>query len=306
MLILRNAIILAISLGIWAHVLCPLRAESVVVVLLDDSGSMNDEMKAGRRSEPRMAVAKRALKKLVLQLPEDTQLGLLLMNGSSESDGWLVPLGKLNRQTTLARIDQVSADGGTPLGGSMKIAMNALLEYRKEQPIGDYRLLVVTDGEATDPEVLQSYLPAIVSRGVFIDVIGVDMQTDHSLARRSHSYRRADDERSLERALTEVFAESSVSDNKDTAQADFDLISGLPDELAQQALAALVELQGQPIDPEDTGSDANAEGALNSGTGQSTSGTPVLGSWVCSFACLAFLLVVVLIVVSLIGKIVKK
>jgi hypothetical protein len=277
-------------------------AENIVVVVLDDSGSMNDRMRSGR--EPRMLVAKKALRKLVAQLPENTRLGVLLMNGSPQTNGWLIPLEELNRQKAISQIESVQADGGTPLGGSMKTAMEALLEYRRNQPIGDYRLLVVTDGEATDEEVLQQYLPGIVSRGIFIDVIGVDMQSDHSLALRSHSYRRADDAASLQRALTEVFAESSYSDDFDGAQADFDLIAAIPDDLAQQALATLTDLQSQPIVADSALTSGYADGQMPQGT--PTGSRPGNNSWICTFFFVVLLLVSVRILVSVLGKITKK
>jgi len=281
---------------------CPcLTAENVVVVVLDDSGSMNERMGSGKKSEPRMDVAKQALRKLVTQLPEDTRLGVLLMNGSYQSGGWLIPLGVLNRRAAISQIEKVEADGGTPLGESMKTALNALLEYRQKQPFGDYRLLVVTDGEATDEEVLQQFLPDIVSRGIFIDVIGVDMKSDHSLASRSHSYRKADDAASLEKALTEVFAESSYSDDLNGAQAEFDLIAALPDELAQQALAALTELQGQPLGA-GRSQDADSDGEVGAPTGKRAED----GSWICTFTFIILLLVTVRVLVSVVARISKK
>jgi len=219
----------------------------VVVIVLDDSGSMRDKMRTDQGKEPRMKVAQRALKKLVEQLPENTQLGLLLMNGARNEGGWLVPLAPLEKGKTIALIDQVRADGGTPLGRSMKIAMDQLLAARNSKPIGDYRLIVVTDGEATDANVLNQYLPEIVARGIVVDAIGVDMNSDHTLASKSHTYRRANDAASFESALVEIFAESSQSQVDDGGSSDFELISGLPDEFASEALAALSSMANQPI-----------------------------------------------------------
>jgi uncharacterized protein YegL len=194
-----------------------------------------------------MSVAKSALTRVVEQLPEGTKFGLLLMNGSRASQGWLIPLAALDRASALARIDKVRADGGTPLGQSMKTAMDELLALRSKVPYGDYRLLVVTDGEASDPKVLASYLPDMVSRGVVVDVIGVDMASEHSLAQRTHSYRKANDAASFEKALTEIFAESASSGSNDDGAADFDRIAGLPDEFATEALKALTMAQNGEI-----------------------------------------------------------
>ena len=222
-------------------------SESIVVVLLDDSGSMKTEMRTNSGNEPRMTVAKNALTRVVGQLPEGTKFGLLLMNGARANQGWLIPLTSLDRASALARIDQVRAEGGTPLGQSMKTAMDELLALRSKVPYGDYRLLVVTDGEATDKEVLERYLPDMVSRGVVVDVIGVDMRSEHSLAKRTHSYRKANDAASFEKALTEIFAESASSGSNDDGAADFDRIAGLPDEFATESLKALTMAQNGEI-----------------------------------------------------------
>lgn len=221
--------------------------ESVVVILLDDSGSMNNRMRDGGRSTPRMEVAKNALRKVIGQLPGDTQLGLLLLNGARQTGGWLIPLGPLDRSEAISQVEKLKARGGTPLGRTMTVAMDTLIEHRRKQPYGDYRLLVVTDGEATDRSVLRRNLPSLLSRGIAVDVIGVDMKSDHTLANSAHSYRRANDAESFEQALTEIFAESIDGANDQTGESDFDLLAGLPDGFAQQVLPALSEMTTQPI-----------------------------------------------------------
>ena len=55
------------------------------------------------------------------------------------------------------------------------------------------QLLVVTDGEANDAGLVDGYTPDIISRGITIDAIGVEMQSRRTLANMVHSYRNADD-----------------------------------------------------------------------------------------------------------------
>ncbi|MCU0720787.1 MAG: VWA domain-containing protein [Pirellula sp.] len=243
----------------------------VVVIVLDDSGSMRDKMRTDQGKEPRMQVAQRALKKLVEQLPDNTQLGLLLMNGARNERGWLVPLGPIEKGKTIALIDQVRADGGTPLGQSMKTAMEQLLVARTSKPIGDYRLIVVTDGEATDSNVLNEFLPEIVARGIVVDAIGVDMKNDHTLASKAHTYRRANDAASFESALVEIFAESSQSQLGDSGASDFDLIAGLPNEFASEALAALSSMTNKPIEATAESRDSTFFPSSSSGSGVAAS-----------------------------------
>lgn len=233
---LLQAIALSIAIGLPQGI----EAGQNVIVVLDDSGSMRQQMRTDDGRISRIQAAKNALSKVVQGLPDDAQLGILLLNNSNNGRGntWLVPLGPLSATVVLPKIAQIRADGGTPLGSQMKIGADALLDLRQKQIYGDYRLLVITDGEASDANLLEAYLPDILSRGFSVDVIGVDMAAKHSLAGRAHSYRRADDARSFEKALQEIFAESS-SQTDGQGTNDFELIAELPDELAKQALAAL-------------------------------------------------------------------
>ncbi len=226
------------STGYVAH------ANQNVVVVLDDSGSMDSPMRS-RRDQKKIDAAKSALRVVLGQLPADARIGILLLNGTTQGSPWVIPLGPVNVEQARAALRQVRADGGTPLGEKMKEAADALLQQRSLQHYGDYRLLIVTDGEATDGRLVERYLPDILSRGLTVDVIGVDMSSDHSLATQVHSYRRADDPESLERAVRAVFAETSAVD--DDSQNDFQLLEGFPSEVAAAALVALAEAGNEPI-----------------------------------------------------------
>jgi hypothetical protein len=125
-------------------------------------------------------------------------------------------------------------------------------------------LLVVTDGQASDQELVDLYLPDIMSRGITVDVIGVDMASDLSLATQVHSYRRADDPKSLVEAVQNVFAEvgGGASDKTSSAE-DFALIAPLPNEMAVAMLAAVSKVSDHPIGeapPADPGSAAGSPG----------------------------------------------
>ncbi len=147
-------------------------SDDVVVVVLDDSGSMKGVMGTDRGKMTRINAAKQALRTILGQLPESTQLGIRLLNGASGNQHWLVALGPIDRKSAIAKVDQIRADGGTPLGAAMKTAMDELLQIRKRQASGTYRLLVITDGEANDSRLLETYLPDMLSRGILIDVVG--------------------------------------------------------------------------------------------------------------------------------------
>lgn len=220
------------------------RASDNIVIVLDDSGSMREKMKGSKAH--RMEAAKQALISVVKQLKPDTKLGVRLLNGARGNKHWIIPLGPISTNQAIASIEAVKADGGTPLGDALREATDELLRLRETQKYGVYRLLVITDGEANDANLLEAFLPDILSRGVVVDAIGVDMRQDHTLATRVHSYRRANDDEALKRAVVEVLAESSFSGN-DTSDADFQLLDALDDQTAIEALAALASIDNGPI-----------------------------------------------------------
>lgn len=232
---------------VWLCVIPLTRAGQNIVVVLDDSGSMSSSMRGTRVQK--MEAAKDALVTVLGDLPEDTRVGVLVMNRSQ--DPWIVPLDRLDRDQTAAAIRRIVPRGGTPLGAYIKIGADALMELRKQQRYGDYRLLIVTDGEAEDPYRVGAIVPAIMARGVTIDVIGVDMAGEHTLARHVHSYRRADDPRGLQQAISQVFAESTADDrgSADAGESDFEIIAPLPDAFAAAAVSALAEANNDEIVP---------------------------------------------------------
>ncbi len=240
-----------------------------VVVVLDDSGSMNDKMRK-QRGTTRIEAAKSALLTVLDSLPPDSKVGVVLLNGGGK---WLLPLGEVDRDTMRTTISSLRAKGGTPLGRFMKVGTDALLELREKEHYGDYRLLIVTDGEAGDKRYVNSYLPDILSRGITVDVIGVDMKKSHSLATKVHSYRSADDPASLTKAVQEVFAETTGGAS-DAEESDFELLQGIPVEFAQAALLSLAESGDAPIgevarSPESS----NARPANNAGSSTNTPGS---------------------------------
>lgn len=217
-----------------------------VVIVLDASGSMKDAMQGGEGSK--MAAAKTALKTVLAQIPPSTHIGLLVFSARNVRDPWVYPLGPRRDEALTAAIDGLEPYGNTPLGRYLKQGADRLLDDRAAQfGYGTYRLLVVTDGEAQDQDLVDRYAPEVLARGITMDVIGVAMRQDHTLARTAHSYRRANDAASLQRAVAEVLAEVARP-RTDTAQADaFDELAAIPSELAAAALQALSSSGNHPI-----------------------------------------------------------
>ena len=234
-----------------------------VVFVLDASGSMAERMPGTRESK--MQVATGALLSVARQLPDDTRVGVLVFSGVGKADDWLHPLEPLDAGRLEAALRRLRPSAGTPLGEYIRVAAERLLERRAAQGgYGAFRLIVVTDGEAGDPELVERYAPAAMARGLTMQVIGVAMSSDHSLARQVHAYRSANDAGSLEAALSASVAEIRPRGGGTAGEDDFAVIAPLPAGAAGAMLTALRESGNAPLE----------EGAAAGGAGVAPSGRP--------------------------------
>lgn len=226
-----------------------------LVVIMDGSGSMNHEMPdpATVGSNVKMDVAKRVLLLVIPQVPENTQVGLLVFDGRGIR--WAYPLGLLDRGMFKMAVDSIYADDNTPLGKSIEMAANRLMDEREKQlGRGSYKLLIVTDGEASDKDVMVRNTREVVARGIRVDTIGVAMDggAEHSLAQLSNSYQAANDAVTLEISMRNlVVAEAGGKDSP----VDFDLNGNLTPDVARVWVEALTRappnhpIGTQPLKP---------------------------------------------------------
>ena len=237
-----GALLGAVLAGLWAAPLgqAQVQVTDNVVVVVDASGSMGAPMGGSTR----MSVAKNALKQVLDQIPDTTHVGILVFPRGD----WVYPLGPRKESMLAGAIDSIQSGGGTPLGEYMKRGSDVLLNARRKQfGYGTYRLLVVTDGEAGDARQVEAYTPDIISRGITIDCIGVEMASRHTLATKVHSYRNANDPESLKQAISEVFAEVASGDAGPGGENAFELITDLPEATASAMLKSLSTSGNQPI-----------------------------------------------------------
>ncbi|MDE0316262.1 MAG: VWA domain-containing protein [Candidatus Poribacteria bacterium] len=203
-----------------------------IVIILDASGSMQDKFRADE-TRSKMDAAKEALKEVLAKVPDGTNIGLLVFSGRNIRDEWVYPLGPKDTARIIAAIDLPQPEGGTPLGRYMRIGANRLLEQREKQyNYGNYRLLIVTDGEAQDQAKIEQYTPEILNRQIRVDVIGVDMKTDHKLATDADSYRRADNPGELVAAVSQILAETGGTGTDIDGEDAFEYIAPLSSEVA--------------------------------------------------------------------------
>ena len=234
--------ILLLSLFIFGLQICS-AADDIhkdnIVVILDASGSMQDKF-SGDRTKSKMEAAKAALQEVLAKVPDDTWIGLLVFSGANIRNEWVYPLGEKDTQQLIAAINLPQPGGGTPLGKYIRIGANRLLEERaKQYNYGNYRLLIVTDGEASDAAQVEYYTPEILNRQIRVDVIGVDMETDHMLAKVVDSYRRADNPGELVAAVSEILAETGDTVTDADGEDAFEYIAPLSSEIAADLIQRL-------------------------------------------------------------------
>lgn len=203
-----------------------------IVVILDASGSMRDKFRADQ-TKSKMDAAKEALQEVLTKIPDGTNIGVLVFSGRNVSNEWVYPLGPKDTNRLIEAINLLHPQGGTPLGRYIRIGANRLLEQREKQyNYGNFRLLIVTDGEAQDPEKVAKYTPEILNRQIRVDVIGVDMKTDHQLAQEADSYRKADNPGELVAAVSQILAEAGDTNSDVDGEDAFEYIAPLTREIA--------------------------------------------------------------------------
>lgn len=214
-----------------------------VVIVLDASGSMSEPFPGTNLTK--WDAATRALQEVIAQLPQSTRVGLFLFTDGIGSGRISVPLGPKDDAAVADALADVAPYGVTPLGAYLKHGADALLVAREAQHgYGTYRLLVVTDGEATDEHLVERYTPDLLARGITLDVVGVAMSKDHTLKRKANSYRSADDPESLVQAVEDIFAEVSLSGDVHVGEDAFEVLAELPDEFAMMLLESLSSSYG--------------------------------------------------------------
>jgi Ca-activated chloride channel family protein len=189
-----------------------------IYVVFDGSGSMNNKLQQGgnQRFRNKIEGAKWAVGEFMKTIPDDINLGLFVFDAQGVRQ--VVPLEALDRAAFLAAINDVSAAGGTPLGESIKAGVDALMKkYQQQLGYGEFRLIVVTDGEAR-PELVADAVQYAEDFGVPIYTIGLDVNENHSLRAKSRQFFSAKSFEELKRGLIDSAAESETFDANDFSQ----------------------------------------------------------------------------------------
>ncbi len=181
-------------------------------IIFDGSGSMGDRpggaCSGDQQFRYKIDGAKWALREFIKNVPRDANLGLYVFDSRARKER--VSLGPDNRTTFEDAVDDIEDGGNTPLARAIRFGTDRLVEqYKKQLGYGTYRLIVVTDGQASNIPDAVEYA---TERGMPIYAIGLCIGNDHPLRELAHSYRAADSAADLQRSLKEAVAESETFD----------------------------------------------------------------------------------------------
>jgi hypothetical protein len=225
-----------------------------IVIVLDTSASMNEYMRSAKKS--RMEVAKESLTEVLLEeLSPNTKVGILTFSG------WSYDLQEVDRENLKKAINGAIPSGGTPLYEAIKKGATRLLEERRKQGnVGGYKLLVVTDGQAQDNQLNNSFtnqngatvpgvMEDVLHRFIVVDVIGLDMMQDHMLKTQINGfYMPGGSKEGLKRGVRKSLVEvGSKADNSVADEEVFAEVAALPEAFARSSVRALTDFQNQPI-----------------------------------------------------------
>jgi len=176
--------------------------------IFDGSGSM-DERCSGQK---KIDGAKAAVAKFMETVPANVNLGLWVFAAAGSSER--VSLGPDNRDAFMQAVNGIRADGGTPLADALRNAADKLeAQYQKQLGYGEYRLIVVTDGQANGLDKAMRY---VNSKG-FIQVYAISLciDLDNDLMKQSRDQCAANDYDKLLEGLKQAAAESQTFDATD-------------------------------------------------------------------------------------------
>ncbi|NMF59728.1 vWA domain-containing protein [Pseudanabaena yagii] len=111
-----------------------------MMMVIDTSGSMAGD---------RIKAVKEGLRIATKEINAGNQVGLITFSDRVKNVVNLSPFDALQHKRLLAAIDALEADGNTALYDGAIAGLAPLMERRKADPMGVFRLLLLTDGEVT-------------------------------------------------------------------------------------------------------------------------------------------------------------
>lgn len=176
-------------------------------LVLDGSGSMGDNNCSNGQSK--IDVAKTAVVEFIKKIPDNANIGLVIFDGRGNFER--TPLGSKNKNGAIHQIRQASSGGGTPLKSSIQHAYQSLsAQAIKQLGYGEYHLVVITDGEASQGEEPRYIVQDLLNHSpVVLHTIGFCIKGGHSLNQAGNTfYKSANNPEQLATGLESVLAEA--------------------------------------------------------------------------------------------------
>ncbi len=188
----------------------PLLTRQNFMAVLDMSGSMSDTDCSGQ-FDTKAEAARFALVNWLESIPREANVGLVVF--SRKAVKVYVPLGVDNRDVFQKAVQKTFPSGGTPLRTAMELALRELEERARHQNgYGDYRLVVITDGQHSEGEDPKPVVDAILNNPanpIQIYTIGFCI-TESALNQPGRIiYQSANNPDELKKGLDRVLAEST-------------------------------------------------------------------------------------------------
>ena len=188
------------------------------LIVFDGSGSMGDRQCSGMDSK--MNTAREAVKKFIRSLTPSDNVALVGFGGTrgrtNKNSNTIFEHGFIpaSQPGVIETLDMVYPMGNTPLSQAMKQGYSLLEEQaRRQGGYGEYHMVIITDGEATDqdPSLMARWI--VHSSVVRLHVIGFCLDGRHKLDLPEYtSYSTADNPSSLDEGLRGVLSESEQFD----------------------------------------------------------------------------------------------
>ncbi len=181
------------------------------LLIFDGSGSMSETECAGGKTKA--FVAKLAVREWSRSVPDKSNIGLVAFHGRGQ---WAKsPPTSGDPGQFFKAVSRIQPGGRTPLGDAVKLAYDMLTrQARLQLGYGEYHIVIVTDGKASDPQTLVRWVKEILDNTpIIIHTIGFCIGDKHILNQRGRTiYRTANNPQELRTGLREVLAESETFD----------------------------------------------------------------------------------------------
>ncbi len=178
-------------------------------IIFDGSGSMNK--RECTNGETKLDVAKEALAQWLRVVPASANVGLFAFDQKGASERIAMKTnGAAHGQALLELVRNINAGGNTPLGAAMGSALEALgAQAARAHGYGQYHIVVVTDGYASDTDLLRQVSRSIYDTPIIVHTIGFCIGERHVLNQPDLMiYVSANSPEQLAQGLENVLAES--------------------------------------------------------------------------------------------------